>query len=64
MILKFEDVAIVFLRVLKEYMCICVVLGNVTFKVLRRSLKLSANCIRNELNKHMCIENSGEKRNS
>lgn len=41
MILKFEDVAIVFLRVLKECMCICVVLGNVTFKVLRRSLKLS-----------------------
>lgn len=41
MILKFEGVAIVFLRVLKEYMCICVVLGNVTFKVLRRSLKLS-----------------------
>lgn len=41
MVLKFEGVAIVFLRVLKEYMRICVVLGNVTFKVLRRSSKLS-----------------------
>ena len=41
-------------------MCICIVLGNITFKVFEK-FRIMANCTRNELNKHICIENRGGK---
>lgn len=41
-------------------MCICVVLGNITFETFLKNFG-SWLIARNELNKHICIENRGEK---